>query len=1564
MNQFRKRGLLACVLAAATWACEEGTGPVSGGGVSDDVSPTVSVVLADSLININEGLQFTLRGNDNISLLTIGWTITGAVTRDTLITFTTTTQTFQETFSVTEGFTGGTFTIIATATDGAGNAATPDTATARVFDAVAPEITLITPVAGAQVTTGATLDVIVSVTDPSGVSQLIASLFGRDQFSQPVDIIADTVNIATTPLPAILEDTLSFIVPNSLLPGTYEVRVFAVDGATPARSGFSDAVNISVLDGIAPGGSFISPAVDSIVIAGDPVSVRFRATDLTGVDSVRFTAMAARGVDSLGTSTAVQRYFEKTAIINQSRDTSIVRILAPVLTDSTPEQVTITGTVYDVGGTAVSINTTIQVVAGPRARIVSPADGSTHPVGTPLVVNIDAFSPDSLTSVFVTATGVVTATDTLAFTSPLSLTSITPLSLTIPNDANLGTVTVIGFATDNVGKLIPTDTITVTLTDTQAPSITFTLPDTTTILPVRVTDSVRVMARVQDNKGVTSVTIEGVAHRGDPTLGTDSLVQRFDAKEVTLSQHPDTLLVRDLLATPGDSTEEFVYIRVIAQDSSGNIARDSARIDVVQGPDLSILAPGDSSIVAPGKDITLQLRGESSRGMRRLGYITTGVLAVVDTGYVLATTNPQAKVADSVFTLSVPVGTALGFFTITPFGRDSTGKVGTGDAISVQVVADPGSGDTTPPLVTDSLGLRTESDDSIKVRATDVGGIQQIGFTVLDLSVSPPTTLFEDSALFGGTGTDVATTFGLGGPGGIGLDSITRFPLEMYVTAYAIDNLGNRGVLSKSAVALSVADGERADTATLVAGHTFNLPQGGTVADAIYNRNRNEVYLTNVDLDQVEVFDIASKSFKDPVPVGSRPWGIALWPTDTTGTHADTIVVANSGGTNLSIVDMSVSPPLETRRHALPNFIIHRVLTDPTELTGDNRLRLIVEEHDFSDRPQFLGMTCRPTDGQLGTTPATSLCASDSIIAVYSTTPTIDQGATFESRGSVRWENLTACKAVDPVFTGENCTDGPLVQAWGWLTLTAPPANTETVTIDGKTYTFQTSLSNNVDGNVWIGTTVATGTLTLTANAANGETVTIGGKTYTFQTVLTNVNGNVLIGGTADASLANLIDAINLGPTAGTDYAAATTLHPTVSAADGTGTTMVVTANATGSSGNTITTTETSANGSWGSGALTGGSGSAQTSVNNLLDAINLDGGTVGTAYAAVTTLHPSVVAGAAGSAMFVTAKKYCNSCSPNWRGGTAGNAITTTEALTNGSWGGATLSGGVGTGEPESHFFFESATRLPGEGADTLQIILHRARQTTVVLSAARVETVDFPNLGFRDTTFVRNSGNFRRALIGEGGDPANDKFARVVAYNPQASQLTLQTDTLVILADTLIGQSIVDSGLSLGIEVRDFISNTATKVRSIGINFNGLTNMVRADSIYVLNKFLRLTGITGDGGENAGMDLNFAHDFDASSRGTSNPDVANDRNRRFLFGARDDANIGVFDTWWFERVALVPIRDPVVGPLRVAEITATSEQLLIGVTDLGVVMVRLPAITNTFPLQTDPRGRDQPDR
>lgn len=71
-------------------------------------------------------------------------------------------------------------------------------------------------------------------------------------------------------------------------------------------------------------------------------------------------------------------------------------------------------------------------------------------------------------------------------------------------------------------------------------------------------------------------------------------------------------------------------------------------------------------------------------------------------------------------------------------------------------------------------------------------------------------------------------------------------------------------------------------------------------------------------------------------------------------------------------------------------------------------------------------------------------------------------------------------------------------------------------------------------------------TFTWTAQPANASTLTLNGKVYTFQTVLTNVDGNVFIGATLAATIQNFVNAVILGPGAGTAYAAATTAPPAV----------------------------------------------------------------------------------------------------------------------------------------------------------------------------------------------------------------------------------------------------------------------------------------------------------------------------------------------------------------------------------------------------------------------------------
>ena len=136
------------------------------------------------------------------------------------------------------------------------------------------------------------------------------------------------------------------------------------------------------------------------------------------------------------------------------------------------------------------------------------------------------------------------------------------------------------------------------------------------------------------------------------------------------------------------------------------------------------------------------------------------------------------------------------------------------------------------------------------------------------------------------------------------------------------------------------------------------------------------------------------------------------------------------------------------------------------------------------------------------------------------------------------------------------------------------------------------------------GAVKATGVLTGTT-IGDLDTVTIDGKVYTFDiTSLDDTDGHVLLGATDSDSLDNLVAAITLGAGAGTLYATSTTLHPTVTAAAGPGDTLEAAAKTAGSTANAIATTEALTSGSWANATLTGGDeGTFQAPAGNTITA-------------------------------------------------------------------------------------------------------------------------------------------------------------------------------------------------------------------------------------------------------------------------------------------------------------------------------------------------------------------------
>lgn len=427
-----------------------------------------------------------------------------------------------------------------------------------------------------------------------------------------------------------------------------------------------------------------------------------------------------------------------------------------------------------------------------------------------------------------------------------------------------------------------------------------------------------------------------------------------------------------------------VTVIASAVDGAHNVSKaDTAFLGTGnQSPSVAIITnPKANDTAVVGFTMAVSLSGKSPNMVKALGFIASGVFATPVTDSVLY----NSPLADSVAvdTSVSLVGATTGTLTLTPFVMDSLKRRILGLPVNV-VVANSAAGNTVP-VVDFGITSRIEVTDTMHVSAHDRAGIRWLGYEVRNLPSDPNTFFAADSFQVTGSVSSALHTFKLG------LD-ITTFPKEVQVSGFARNDNGTR------AYAL-LSDGvtQRGDTVDVVAGLTRTVPDGGLIADALYHANTNRLYLSNILRSTLEVFDLADSSFKTPIPVRSQPWGLAEWPRDRSGAAGDTILVANSGATLISYVNVHANADQQVFLYPLPNIVVSTVTSTTDKNTGQ-----IIEQdtpHDFSDRPQFLATTCA------GPTVGPAPCGD--VMLVYSTTPTAGQTLPFTNQGTIRWEDLT-----------------------------------------------------------------------------------------------------------------------------------------------------------------------------------------------------------------------------------------------------------------------------------------------------------------------------------------------------------------------------------------------------------------------------------------------------------------------------------------------------------------------------------------------------------------------------
>lgn len=423
-----------------------------------------------------------------------------------------------------------------------------------------------------------------------------------------------------------------------------------------------------------------------------------------------------------------------------------------------------------------------------------------------------------------------------------------------------------------------------------------------------------------------------------------------------------------------------VTARAVAVDGAGNVS-DTSLVTLTVGnlepPVALITSPVANSPVVSGKALVLSLSGKARYKVRTLGIEMSGAYNTVDS---TAFASPLKDSVAFLDTLVIPDSVRGAVVKVTPFIVDSLNQRVLGTPVSYAVQS-PANANTVP-VVRTGVARRVEMTDTVFVEATDPVGISTLGYEV---RATDGRLLAADSVSSNGGYSTLVRTFN------------TRIPVSVYPTQVAVYGFA-RNANGRRDVARYNNGALRQDTVLVVAGHTRALPQGGTVADALYFERNDRLYLTNIERNWLEVFSLADSSFGTPIAVGSRPWGLSAWPRNRGGEFADTLLVANSGGTNISYVDLKAAGGgREVYRYPLPNIVVYSITSTKAEKTDQIITQRTV--HDFSDRPQYLASTCKG-----GLTPE-SPC--EEVIAVYSTTPTPGQSLPFPNMGSIRWENLT-----------------------------------------------------------------------------------------------------------------------------------------------------------------------------------------------------------------------------------------------------------------------------------------------------------------------------------------------------------------------------------------------------------------------------------------------------------------------------------------------------------------------------------------------------------------------------
>jgi hypothetical protein len=195
----------------------------------------------------------------------------------------------------------------------------------------------------------------------------------------------------------------------------------------------------------------------------------------------------------------------------------------------------------------------------------------------------------------------------------------------------------------------------------------------------------------------------------------------------------------------------------------------------------------------------------------------------------------------------------------------------------------------------------------------------------------------------------------------------------------------------------------------LVPGRTLPVPAAAAaVGDIAIDPFGQRLYLSNRTAHRVEVLDLQSLRFQAPVAVGSEPWGLGM------NRLGDTLIVANSGGANVSFIPTGTLREDVSRRLEIPRVTLYEIEVQEDSLLGTRYTDIVF--HNYADRPQFIA---QDAGGRLLYSTTATRAAPEGTIRVADWQPgweSWDVRMLFHERALVRDTSWVAIANADTVY--------------------------------------------------------------------------------------------------------------------------------------------------------------------------------------------------------------------------------------------------------------------------------------------------------------------------------------------------------------------------------------------------------------------------------------------------------------------------------------------------------------------------------------------------------------------